>query len=152
MCSDLVELYSLCINSCIMYANNYIRMIIIQHVSYNNVQGFSRMVIKQHVNRGSEINNVIFKFTLPEVTTYPSLPDPASVVPKPEVQHAVPGRNSWSKAGRQAGWTWSGSHKKKNTYRVGPIRLLVRQRPRLRLKAELSDSRNISTVGTVLCF
>lgn len=45
-------------------------------------------------------------------TTYPSLPDPASVVPKPEVQHAVPGGNSWSKAGRQAGWTWSGSHKK----------------------------------------
>lgn len=108
------------------------------------------MAVKMHINRGSEIK---FNYTVSEVTTYPSLPDPASVVPKPEVQHAVPGRNSWSKAGRQAGWTWSGSQKRHmHMHRVGPIRLLVWQRPRLRLKAELSTSRNISMVGIVLCF
>lgn len=40
---------------------------------------------------------------IPQMTLYPNLPDPASVVPKPEVQHLDPGGNCWLKVGRQAG-------------------------------------------------
>ncbi len=49
---------------------------------------------------------------IPQMTPYPSLPDPASVVPKPEVQQLDPGGNCWLEVGRQAGWTSSAQHKK----------------------------------------
>lgn len=39
------------------------------------------------------------------------LPEPASVVPKPEVQHLVPWGKFLSTVGRQAGWTLSGKEK-----------------------------------------
>lgn len=44
-------------------------------------------------------NKINYKLSLLNL----SLPDPASVVPKPEVQHLVPWVNRWPEVGRQAG-------------------------------------------------